>query len=285
MTTHHGWQVCRACHAPGLDVRVVGDWHLRANPGYWGSSAPETLVLGFSKGATQIGAAQFGSFERVAFAGHMRPRLASVLHQLGIDLGGQTMDDALTAESRHIGAASLVRCGLSVMEKGKLVSSGTIMPKAMRSSFPLEAMKTCVARHLDPLPDSVKRVVLLGTTNAYMKGVKALMHQQFNDFQELNEVAFHAQGRTWVFASHPSPASGTFKCGSTATPPPSQGARSGWRSKRWATRSHRGPCQPRLARHRHQSTVPRRLRQFRPSGRPMATVMPKRSTWFATMDG
>lgn len=63
MTTHHGWQVCRACHAPGLDVRVVGDWHLRANPGYWGSSAPETLVLGFSKGATQIGAANLGALK------------------------------------------------------------------------------------------------------------------------------------------------------------------------------------------------------------------------------
>ncbi|QII28326.1 hypothetical protein G6052_06130 [Stenotrophomonas maltophilia] len=241
MTTHHGWQVCRACHAPGLDVQVVGDWHLRANPGYWGSSAPETLVLGFSKGATQIAAAQSGSFERVAFAGHMRPRLASVLHELGIDLGGQAMDDALTAESRHIGAASLVRCGLSVMEKGKLVSSGTIMPKAMRSSFPLETMKTCVARHLDPLPDSVKRVVLLGTTNAYMKGVKALMHQQFNDFQELNEVAFHAQGRTWVFASHPSPASGTFQAwidGDAATEP--------GRKKRLALQAlgHKVPSRP-----------------------------------------
>ncbi|MBH1604620.1 hypothetical protein I5U63_06090 [Stenotrophomonas maltophilia] len=211
MTTHHGWQACRACHAPGLDVRVEGGWHLRANPGYWGTSVPKTLVLGFSKGATQIAAAQHGSFDGVAFAGAMRPRLAAVLHELGIDLGGQTINDALTAESRHMGAASLVRCGLSVMEKGKLVSSGTIMPKAMRSSLPLEAMKTCVARHLDPLPDSVERVVLLGTTDAYMKEVKALMRQQFNDFQDLNEVAFRAQGRTWVFASHPSPANGTFQ--------------------------------------------------------------------------
>ncbi|NWF32319.1 hypothetical protein HH110_04565 [Stenotrophomonas sp. SAM-B] len=222
MTTHHGWQACRACHAPGFDVRVEGDWHLRANPGYWGTSAPKTLVLGFSKGATQIAAAQHGSFDGVAFAGAMRPRLAAVLHELGIDLGGQTIDDALTAESHHMGAASLVRCGLSVMEKAKLVSSGTIMPKAMRSSLPLEAMKTCVARHLDPLPDSVERVVLLGTTDAYVKGVKALMRQQFIDFQDLNDVAFRAQGRTWVFASHPSPANGTFQAwiyGDAATEP------------------------------------------------------------------
>ncbi|HIE0523720.1 TPA: hypothetical protein ACXJLS_000307 [Stenotrophomonas maltophilia] len=198
-------------------------------------------MLGFSKGATQIAASQSGNFDQVAFAGPMRPRLAAVLHELGVDLGGQTIDDALTAESRHMGAASLVRCGLSLMENGKLVSSGTIMPKAMRSSLPLETMKTCVARHLDPLPDSVERVVLLGTTDAYMKGVKALMRQQFNDFQEINEVAFSAQGRTWVFASHPSPANGTFQAwidGDTATEP--------GRKKRLALQAlgHKVPARP-----------------------------------------
>lgn len=241
MTSQHGWQACHACHAPGHDVRIEGDWHLRANPGYWGSSAPETLVLGFSKGATQIAAAQSRNFNGVAFAGPMRPRLAAVLQELGIDLGGQTIDDALTADSRHMGAASLVRCGLSVKEKGKLVSSGTIMPKAMRSSLPLKAMKTCVARQLNPLPDSVERVVLLGTTDAYMKGVKALMREQFNDFQELNEVAFRAQGRTWVFASHPSPANGTFQAwidGDAATEP--------GRKKRLALQAlgHKAPARP-----------------------------------------
>src|SRR5690606_40399555 len=49
----HGWNACRACHHAGGDLRVEGDWHIRANPGYWGASAPEVLVLGFSKGANQ----------------------------------------------------------------------------------------------------------------------------------------------------------------------------------------------------------------------------------------
>ncbi len=211
MELQHGWQSCRACHQAGCDVRVEGDWHLRANPGYWGASEPKTLVLGFSKGATQIAAARTGGFDGVAFAGPMRGRLATVLSELQIDLDGQSIDEALTARSRLIGAASLVRCGLSVMEKGKLVSSGTIMPKAMRSSLPLQAMRTCIARHLSPLPQSVEQVVLLGTTAAYVKGVKALMRQQFPDYREINDVAFCAQGRAWVFASHPSPANGTFQ--------------------------------------------------------------------------
>ncbi|WP_426687278.1 hypothetical protein [Rhodanobacter ginsengiterrae] len=210
MTIQHGWQTCRACHHPGQDIRAEGDWHLRANPGYWGASAPEVLVLGFSKGATQIAAARAGDFDGVAFA-KMRPRLRQVLDALGVDLKGQTIDEALSANGQQLGAASLIRCGLSMMENGKLVTSGTIMPKAARAPFPRHVMRTCIAQHLDPLPASVSRVLLLGTTNAYIHGVKALMREQFPDYCDINEVAFQAQGRTWVFVAHPSPANGEFK--------------------------------------------------------------------------
>ncbi|MBB3277332.1 hypothetical protein [Pseudoxanthomonas sp. OG2] len=209
MTTQHGWQPCRACHQAGQEVRVEGDWHLRANPGYWGAQAPKVLVLGFSKGATQIAAAVGGQFDAVAFAG-MRPRLKAVLDGLGLDLNGQSIDEALSASGRVLGAASLIRCGLSVMEQGQLKSSGTIMPKAAKAAFPLQAMKMCIGRHLKPLPESVETVVMLGTTDAYVKGVKGLMREQFPDYQDFNDVAFRAQGRTWVFASHPSGANGTF---------------------------------------------------------------------------
>lgn len=209
MEIQHGWQPCRDCHQAGQHLSVEGDWHLRANPGYWGSQAPRVLVLGFSKGAAQIAAAGSGRFDSVAFAG-MRPRLKAVLDGLGLELHGQTIDQALTASGRALGAASLIRCGLSVMEKGQLKSSGTIMPKAAKASFPLQAMKTCIGRHLSPLPESVETVVLLGTTDAYVKGVKGIMRAQFPDYQDVNEVAFRAQGRTWVFAAHPSGANGTF---------------------------------------------------------------------------
>lgn len=207
---HHGWQSCRACHHPGQDLRVEGEWHLRANPGYWGASAPKVLVLGFSKGANQIAAAMAGAFDGVAFAG-MRPRLQQVLDTLGLDLGDQSIDEALSASSRMLGAASLIRCGLSLERNGKLETSGTIMPKAASAPFTRHVMQSCVAQHLDPLPNSVETVVLLGSTDAYLKGVKALMQSQFGDYREVNDVAFTAQGRMWVFAAHPSPANGEFK--------------------------------------------------------------------------
>jgi hypothetical protein len=210
MALHHGWQACRACHLSGQDLRIDGEWHLRANPGYWGAGEPKVLVLGFSKGATQIAAAEEGAFDMMAFAG-MRPRLQQVLDSLGIDLAGQSVDQALSVDSRVLGAASLIRCGLSVMENGELKTSGTIMPKAARAPFAQKVMRTCIAQHLDPLPASVETVVLLGTTDAYVKGVKSLMKEQFADYREVSEVAFTAQGRKWVFAAHPSPANGEFK--------------------------------------------------------------------------
>jgi hypothetical protein len=210
MTFDHGWQPCRACHIPEQGVRVEGEWHLRANPGYWGSSSPQVLVLGFSKGANQIAAAESGSFDGVAFA-RMRDRLQQVLETLEIDLDGQTIDQALSAQGRVLGAASLIRCGLSVLKDGKLVTSGTIMPKAARNHFTRDVMATCVSRHQRRLPASVTTVVLLGTTDAYIKEVKALLRSQFSDYQDVNDVAFTAQGCTWVFAAHPSPANGKFK--------------------------------------------------------------------------
>jgi len=210
MELQHGWQPCRACHLPGQELRVEGEWHLRANPGYWGARAPRVMVLGFSKGANQIAAASAGDFDGVAFAG-MRQRLQRVLEALGIDLYGQTIDEALSAQGRTLGAASLIRCGLSILKDGKLQTSGTIMPKAARTPFTLGVMKACVSQHLDPLPPSVETVILLGTTDAYMESVKNLMRAQFGDYRDLNQVGFLAQGRKWVFAAHPSPANGEFK--------------------------------------------------------------------------
>jgi len=188
---------------------MEGEWHLRANPGYWGSSSPRLLVLGFSQGANQIAAAASGAFDGVAFA-KMRSRLQQVLDTLRIDLEGQTIDQALSAEGRVLGAVSLIRCGLSLMKNGKLETSDTIMPKAANNPFASQVMSTCVARHLDPLPASVQTVVLLDTADTYVKGVKDLMRGRFSDYRDINDVAFSAQGRVWVFAAHPSPANGEF---------------------------------------------------------------------------
>lgn len=208
--SQHGWQECRKCHAADAVVTQQGAWHLRANPGYWGDSTPETLVLGFSKGANQLHAASRGEFDAVAFA-RMRPRLQRILDALGIPLNAQSIDHALSATGKGLGAASLIRCGLSLMKNGKLVTSGPVMIKALTESWPRGVAERCVRQHLSVLPPSIRQVVLLGIAPTYVREVKRLMASVFSDFKDISAAAFSASSCVWVFATHPSPANGHFE--------------------------------------------------------------------------
>lgn len=205
----HGWGLCRLCHAPGKEVTQHGQWHLRANPGYWGSSNPKVLVLGFSKGANQIKAATAGDFDQVAFA-RMRPRLAKVLDTLGLIQPSANMDHLLSASGRALGAASLLRCGLSLESAGKLETSGPIIAMSLQDPWTRDRIQTCVLSHLVNMPSSVTHVVLLGNDDRYVAGVKQIMRSAFPDYRDVNPMAFHARGAAWVFAAHPSPANGHF---------------------------------------------------------------------------
>lgn len=205
----HGWRLCRECHPPGCDVTRSGEWHLRANPGYWGASSPQVLVLGFSKGANQIREAEKGEFDSVAFAG-ARDRLATILHTLNVRIGMQSLDSALTAGGQHLGVASLIRCGLSLEQHGKLITSGPVMVKAIAGAWTRLVMERCIRRHLSVMPPSVRAVVLLGNGDRYVEGVMSLMQRIFSDFVRINAVAFYANGVRWVFAAHPARGNGHF---------------------------------------------------------------------------
>lgn len=205
----HGWGPCRLCHTLGKEVTRHGQWHLRANPGYWGSSNPKVLVLGFSKGANQIKAASGGDFDKVAFA-RMRPRLSKVLATLGLLQPGADMDRLLSASGQGLGAASLLRCGLSLEKSGKLETSGPIIAMSLQHPWTRDRIQRCVRSHLVNMPSSVTHVVLLGNDDRYVAGVKQIMRSVFPDYRDVNPMAFHARGATWVFAVHPSPANGHF---------------------------------------------------------------------------
>ena len=56
---------------------------------------PEYLVLGFSKGATQAGFYDHGTFENVAFAG-MRPRLTLALQAVGVLTETESVDEKIS---------------------------------------------------------------------------------------------------------------------------------------------------------------------------------------------
>jgi hypothetical protein len=205
----HGWNACCRGKDACSEVTRHGDWVLRTNPGYWGSTNPEVVVLGFSKGANQIRAAISGDFDGIAFAG-ARPRLKQVLTTLGLLAHDEDIDQALTASGRKLGVASLLRCGLSREVGGKLKTSGDVIKRAVKDSWARQTISRCIRHHLPQLPLSVRKVVLLGNDDDYVDAVKSMVSEAFADYREVNRMAFRARGITWVFAAHPSPLNGHF---------------------------------------------------------------------------
>ncbi len=206
----HGPQACRLCFNNNESFRSLGEWRLQNNPGYYGSSTPSTLVLGFSKGANQNRAAEAGNFDKVAFAG-ARHRLQTVLTVLGLMPRDRTIDHLMTARERDFGVASLVRCSFCKMKGGVCKTSGDVIPSAFTNSDTLGIIERCAATHLKALPSSVKRVVFLGTADAYINKTQVIFRTLYPDFSSVNEVAFRAGGALWVYAAHPSPGNGHFE--------------------------------------------------------------------------
>ena len=200
----HGTHSCTLCHTTGTSTTVHEDrWRLEQWPAYWGDSNPDVLVLGFSMGANQVRAAREKPFDQVAFAG-LRVRLRQVLECLGVPLGEQTMDQALSAQGKGLGFASLSRCSLGLWDGKAFKTSGTIMKAATSDPFAGQVLVRCANRFLPVMPASVRRVVLLGVGDDYVRGVRQILRKVFDDFADTNSVAFRAGGRTWVFAVHPS---------------------------------------------------------------------------------
>jgi len=53
--------------------------------------------------------------------------------------------------------------------------------------------------------------ILLGTSDAYTQNTKAIFRWLYEDFMEINPVAFIVGGILWIYAAHPSPANGHFR--------------------------------------------------------------------------
>jgi len=212
----HGPQTCRLCFNHTTATLSLGEWRLQNNPGYYGSSMPSTLVLGFSKGANQNRAAEAGNFDRIAFAG-ARHRLQTVLAVLGLMPSDRSIDHLMTAQEREFGVASLVRCSFCKMKNGECRTSGDVIPSAFTNADTLGIIERCAATHLKDLPSSVKRVVLLGTADAYIKKTRTIFAAMYANFSSINDVAFRAGGALWVYAAHPSPGNGHFKSWASGT--------------------------------------------------------------------
>jgi hypothetical protein len=205
----HGPLKCRDCFTGTEQTLVLGDWRLHNNPGYYGSSDPKILVLGFSKGANQNKVAEENDFDEIAFA-KARHRLEAVLETLKIMPSDRTIHALMTASEREFGVASLVRCSFCKMKGGTCKTSGDVIPSAFTNASTLEIVERCAAKFLGSLPKRVRLIVLLGTGDSYIAKTKPIFSKLHSDFVSVNTVAFQAGGARWIYVAHPSPGNGHF---------------------------------------------------------------------------
>lgn len=200
MLHEHGRLGCRVCFAPGDTQTHADGYRLVNDPGYWGAPDPVVLVLGQSKGRNQW-LPQEHDFDSVAFAG-IRDRLRNILERAGIGVETDDFDSCFRADESYFGFASLVRCSLS---RADGTSSGSPVSSAMRSPAADSWIRTCMERWFTQLNPNLRLVVLLGTTDAYVRAVSERLRDLHPaTFRAVNDTTLTAAGVIWTFMQHPS---------------------------------------------------------------------------------
>lgn len=219
MLPKHGKIECRICFgSTDGNVRQPNpNWKMINDPGAWGGgSAPDYLVLGFSKGVTQAGIYESGRFEDVAFAG-MRRRLTEALRAIGALSNEESADEKIEDPNSNIAFGSLIRCSVSRLDKAAsdkaskdiYACTGPLISKSFKE-IP-EVIRNCTSRFLTNIPDSVKVVFLLGNTDSYVKNCQTVLRKLFPaDFKLINPMAVSTDGRIWINIAHPSGLNGHF---------------------------------------------------------------------------
>lgn len=218
MLPEHGEIECRICfnNDSCFMQKPHSKWKMINDPGAWGSNNPEYLVLGFSKGSTQVDTYEKGKFEDVAFAG-MRPRLTEALRKIGILNKAETVDDKIKNPESNIAFGSLIRCSLTRIDEKVLRIKGkkeyTCTGKLINKSFKEipDIINNCTSRYLKNLPSKLKAVFLLGNSDIYVKNCRSLLRKIFpGDFKQINPMAIQADNHFWLHLSHPSGLNGHF---------------------------------------------------------------------------
>lgn len=208
----HGKMNCTLCFSTVGETTAAGSWRFRNDPGYWGSSNPKVLVLGFSKGATQVNVYDRGRFEDVAFAGS-RSRLKAVLVTLGLLAKNDNIENRFRADEKSFGFASLIRCSVARLDRGnnEPTTSGSIILRAFKESAPLRLLGNCSKQFLSCLPEQLRLVVMLGIQDGYIEQCRRLIGSLYSEtITDINRVAYATDQVTWVHAAHPSGGNGWF---------------------------------------------------------------------------
>lgn len=214
----HGRVSCSRCHldpSPQFDktMRTEGDWRITANPLSWGSTAPEVIVLGFSKGPTQAGALASTPHDQIAYKGS-RLNVGKILAHVGL-IPGDTpeklrthVDSLIKNESGRFHFASLVRCTVERFDRKSSSwkgSGGGMLDRFVATPFGESVAMNCTSAFLSDLTTDTKLVVMfgLGSKLNYVTSAFALLRRaRPGSWREINSVAYTDGVLTVVHVEH-----------------------------------------------------------------------------------
>lgn len=204
---------CNLCHrGQAFDFdrtrTTEGAWRITNNPLAWGSTEPEVMVLGFSKGPTQAGALSSTPHDQIAFKGG-RGNLAKILHHVGLlpEPDSRLVDRAIADPQGRFHFGSLIRCTVeqNVPNKGWSGTGGGMLDKFVATPFGQQVLSQCSTRFLAELPAKTRLVVMLGmgSKGNYVAACrKAFASARPGQWRTINEVAYTDGRITVVHTEH-----------------------------------------------------------------------------------
>lgn len=202
----HGRVDCSICFGDTTPIfdhsHIEGDsWRIKSNPLSWGSTLPEVVVLGFSKGPTQSGALAQTHHDEIAYRGS-RTNVGKILRHVGLLTVEDTatlssaVDSLIHNPSGRFHFASLIRCTVERLDPKTETwrgSGGGMLDRFIATGFGRSVASNCTRRFLSRLPDTVKLIVMfgMGTKLNYVRASYDLIRSaRTGTWRWMNEIAY-----------------------------------------------------------------------------------------------
>lgn len=214
----HGRVACTVCFQSepvhfDQTKRTEVSWRITANPLAWGSTIPEIVVLGFSKGPTQAGALTDTPHDQIAYKGH-RGNVGKILAHVGLlpqaathDYG-QAVDRLIADKSGKFHFSSFIRCTVERFDektnkwKG---SGGGMLDRFVATPFGRGVATQCATKFLGALPPTTKLVVMFGlgsNLNYVDAALDVYKLARPGNWRRLNDVSYADEVITVVHVEH-----------------------------------------------------------------------------------
>jgi hypothetical protein len=212
----HGRIKCAKCHKgqPFKFDRTKTDaegWQITSNPLAWGSSNPDVVVLGFSKGPTQDSDLGKTPHDGMAYKGG-RSSLAKILHHVGLleRPEASLVDDLIKDAGGQFHFGSLIRCTVErwdpdPVDSGWKGTGGGMLDRFVATSFGRTVALGCSKRFLADLPKRTRLILMLGmgTDGNYVTACRKLFSfARPGNWSDLNAVSYFDDHVVVVHTEH-----------------------------------------------------------------------------------